>query len=306
MKETIVRTFRITEETAEKLKSICANFGNQNVALESLISAYEVQNAVDTLTDRQTDIADYNSHIQALQAAFLHSLEITENTEIRIKAEFQKQLESKDSTIISLQESLKQAEITIQAADERATAAEMNAHTETEQQAAIIADLQIQLESADLKAQEQAEIIRTDKGIISDKERIISSLQAELDTAKKAADSVPELTTRAAAAEDSLVAAQREIKSLNQKLADEKKVAEQAASLAVERAEIALQKAVLAEQQKAAESARATTEEIKALYAEIVKLKDENRVLSEKQTRQSSKKKSQPGDAVNGQQIFPD
>ena len=35
MKETIARTFRITEETAEKLKSICADFGNQNTALET-------------------------------------------------------------------------------------------------------------------------------------------------------------------------------------------------------------------------------------------------------------------------------
>ena len=275
MKETIARTFRITEETAEKLKAICADVGNQNTALESLIAAYETQNAAAVISDRQTDIADYNNHIQALQAAFLHSLEITENTESRIRAEFQQQLESKDSTIISLQESLKSAELNVQAANERAVAAEINAQSETEQQAAIIADLQTRLENANQKAEEQAETIRADKGIISDKERIISSLQTELDTARKAADSVPELTTRVATAE-------REIESLNQMLAAEKEKAEQAATLAAERAEIALQKAVLAEQKAAAESARATAEETKALYAEISKLKDEIREMKEK------------------------
>lgn len=271
MKETIARTFRITEETAEKLKSICADFGNQNTALESLISAYEVQNAVDTLTDRQTDIADYNSHIQALQEAFLHSLELTENTENRIRAEFQKLLESKDSMIISLQESLKQAKSDVQVADERATTAEMNVHVEVEQQAITIAELQASLTNAEQKAQEQAETIATSKGIITDKERIISGLQVELDVAKKAIDSIPELTTRATNAENSLALAQKEIESLKQSM-----------TLAEERAELALQKAVLTEQQKAIEFAKKTAEETKILYAEISKLKDEIRALSGK------------------------
>lgn len=271
MKETIARTFRITEETSEKLKSICADFGNQNTALESLINAYEVQNAVDTLKDRQTDIADYNSHIQALQEAFLHSLELTENTENRIRVEFQKMLDSKDDMIISLQESLRQAKSDVQVADERATITATNAHAKVEQQETIIAELQTRLETTNQKIQEQAEIILTSKGIINDKERIISSLQSELDGAKKAIESIPELTVKATNAEDSLALAQKEIESLKQSI-----------TLAKERTELALQKAVLTEQQKAAESAKATAEETKALYAEISKLKDEIRALSEK------------------------
>lgn len=283
-KETITRGFRITEETAEKLKAICADVGNQNAALESLIHAYEMQKAATTLTEQKTDIEDYNSHLQALQTAFLHSLELTENTENRIRTEFQKQLDSKDNTIINLQESLKLAESNAQVADERATTAETNAQAEIEQQATIIADLQTQLENANQKAEEQAETIRTTKGTISDKEKIISSLQTELetelDTAKKNANSVPELITRATTAENSLATAQKEIESLKQ-----------AMLLAEERAEIALQKAVLAEQQKATESAKATTEEIKRLYSEIDKLRQE---LT--QTTNKKPKKSKPSE----------
>ena len=68
------RSFRITEETAEKFKSLCMEFPNQNAALESLINAYEIQSATAVLVDRQADISDYSSHIQALQSAFIHSL----------------------------------------------------------------------------------------------------------------------------------------------------------------------------------------------------------------------------------------
>ena len=83
-----------------------------------------MQNASVVLTDRQTDITDYNSHIQALQAAFLHSLEITENTENRIRTEFQKQLDSKENTIISLQDLVNGLENRMKTADERIATAE--------------------------------------------------------------------------------------------------------------------------------------------------------------------------------------
>lgn len=98
------RTFRISESVAEKFRAFCSDFDNQSVALDSLISAYEVQNARAILVDRQTDIADYDTHIQALQNAFLRSLELNENAEQRIRAEFQNMLKSKDEMIMLLQE----------------------------------------------------------------------------------------------------------------------------------------------------------------------------------------------------------
>jgi len=47
------RSFRMTDEIAEKFRTICNDFPNQNVALQNLITAYEVQNASAVLTDRQ-------------------------------------------------------------------------------------------------------------------------------------------------------------------------------------------------------------------------------------------------------------
>ncbi len=78
MDELKTRSFRVSEEVSTKLKELCENFDNQNSALSALLNAYEVQNARAVFTDRQTDIADYDTHIQAIQSAFLRSLEIKE------------------------------------------------------------------------------------------------------------------------------------------------------------------------------------------------------------------------------------
>ena len=40
-----VRSFRISDGVAEKFRAFCSEFDNQNAALDSLITAYEVQNA---------------------------------------------------------------------------------------------------------------------------------------------------------------------------------------------------------------------------------------------------------------------
>ena len=111
MDELKTRSFRVSEEVSTKLKELCENFDNQNSALSALLNAYEVQNAKATLTDRQTDIADYDTHIQAIQSAFLRSLEINENAEKRIRTEFINLLNSKDQTIVQLQTEKAQAEI---------------------------------------------------------------------------------------------------------------------------------------------------------------------------------------------------
>lgn len=286
--KTVARTFRITESFSEKLDALCTELGiKQAAALDSLITAYEMQQSKAILPDRKTEIEDYDTHIQALQSAFLHALEVTENTEQRVRAEFQRQLESKDSMIISLQESIKSLETKVQAADERAVNAETDAQARIEAAEKTAHDLQCELDGAAQKTAEQAKAIDSKDSIITDKERIITSLQGELQTAKTAADSVPELTTRATTAETSLAAAQREIESLNQRLADEKASAEQAAALAAERAELAVQKAIVDEQQRAAVQAKEHVEETKELYAQIAKLKEEIQAMKLESLMQS-------------------
>ena len=98
-----VRSFRISDSVAEKFKAFCSEFDNQNAALDSLIATYEMQNAKSMLMDRKTEIAEFDTHIQAIQSAFLRSLELNENAEQRVRTEFNSLLSSKDETIIQLQ-----------------------------------------------------------------------------------------------------------------------------------------------------------------------------------------------------------
>ena len=98
-----VRSFRISDSVAEKFKAFCDEFDNQNVALDSLIATYEMQNAKSMLMDRKTEIAEFDTHIQAIQSAFLRSLELNKNAEQRVRTEFNSQLSSKDETIMQLQ-----------------------------------------------------------------------------------------------------------------------------------------------------------------------------------------------------------
>ncbi len=118
-----VIAIRADEETKAKFKAIAETFENNGIALESLLNAYEMQTAKDTLAVRRTDIDDFDIHLQAISSAFLHSLEIAENTTERVRAEFQSRLESKDRTISDLQQKLHQAEQAMKTADEQAESA---------------------------------------------------------------------------------------------------------------------------------------------------------------------------------------
>lgn len=260
--ETKARSFRITEETAEKFKSLCTAFPNQNAALESLIQAYEIQSATAVLTDRQADISDYSSHIQALQSAFIHSLELNENAESRIRSEFQKQLASKDMTIQDLQERVKVLEQMVQTAQEQATAAENEMSALSEQNAELIDSLSQKVQSAEKRADEMTESAATAKALAS-------SLQEQLDSAKKSASEKENLEVRLATAEQEKHDAETCADDLARQLEQERKSAQQDSALAEKYAEVEKEKAVLAEREKSTAKIQELTEKISQLYEKI-------------------------------------
>ena len=271
MAENKLTGIRADAETTAKFKELSEQFPNAGECLKALINAHEMTQAKQVLTGQETSIADFQAHADSLVKLFIGALDLTANAENRIRQEFQQQLESKDKTIISLQESLEQASNAVQSADERAIAAETTAKAELEQQAIIIADLQTKLEVANQKIEEQNETVRATKGIIGDKEKIIDSMQKELDESAQAAESIQELKEKLITAEGTADSLKQQVSDLRWELMSKEKASE----IAAERAEIRLQKAVLAEQKVAAESAKQAIEEVKKLYAENARLKDE-------------------------------
>lgn len=100
------RSIRADNDSFEKFKAIAEGFPNQAQAMAALISTYEVQKSKALIPDRQTEIETFAVHVQKINEIYNHSLILNHDAETRIRAEFQRQLESKDTVIQELQEKL--------------------------------------------------------------------------------------------------------------------------------------------------------------------------------------------------------
>lgn len=76
----------------------------QDGALKLLVEAYEFEAAKQTIPDRATEITNFQVKATELIETFMNSLQINQDAESRIRAEFEMQLISKDKTIATYQE----------------------------------------------------------------------------------------------------------------------------------------------------------------------------------------------------------
>ena len=227
-----------------------------------------MQSAKAVLTDRQTDIADYDAHLQAIQSAFLHSLEINENAERRIRAEFQNLLSSKDEMIMMLQTQLEASRA--ESATAALTVQEVTERADRDSQAAEeqIAEYIKRAENAEnekyaaIRSSESAEAARKELlDILHDTKEQLSMSRTEavraIESEKQYADKVKKLT-------EQLAEQQRKAERAETELEKQKVMAEMAA----ERAEVAKQQAILEERTK-------QSDKIQELYSEINELRKE-------------------------------
>jgi len=92
--------FRLDEESVASFRSFCDQYGyNQAQGFDHLLQVLELDNAKKALPTREIEIIDFETHVKALMQAFLHSLNLCDNTEVRVREEFANQLETKDRTI---------------------------------------------------------------------------------------------------------------------------------------------------------------------------------------------------------------
>ncbi len=268
-----ILTIRADEEIKAKFKALAENLGNQGTALESLLNAYEMQNAKDVLTERKTDIEDFDTHLQAISSAFLHSLEITENTTERVRAEFQRQLESKDLTISDLQGRIRQAEQAEQTAREQATAIECELSAMNEQTSIQLANLNSELDSV-------KKALATANEQVTDKQSLLDEYIKRLAKAEKDVAELPELKEKVSVAEQVKRTAEQETERLTAELAKQKVEFEAQINMLKQEHKVDKQFAVLDERQKATEriehlndKLQANTDTMNALYAENDKLR---------------------------------
>ena len=267
-----VLTIRADEEIKAKFKALAENLGNQGTAIESLLNAYEMQNAKDVLTERRTDIEDFDTHLQAISSAFLHSLEITENTTERVKAEFQSRLTSKDLTISDLQERIRQAEQAEQTAREQATAVECELSAMNEQTSIQLASLNTELDSV-------KKALATSIEQVTDKQSLLDEYRTRLEKAEKDVAELPELREKVSVAKQAKRTAEQETERLTAEIAKQKAEFEAQISMLKKEYELEKKSAVLEERQKYAEKIESLNDKLQAntdtmdrLYAENEKL----------------------------------
>lgn len=160
--------FRIDEKTADNFRKFCEENGmNQAAGFDHIMQIVELDKAKSTIQNRQTEIEEFELHAKSLISSYLHSLEINNNAEMRVKEQFETELKSKDKTIADLQ---KQIELLT---TEKETA---NNKKEEYMQAA---------DQAVKKYELFKEQIETTSQLVAEKEKTIISITEKLTSADK-------------------------------------------------------------------------------------------------------------------------
>ena len=86
--------FRLDQEDADQFRIFSDERGwNQAQGFNHQMTLLELDRAKEAIPERQIEIADFEQHANAMVAAFLHSLELNQNAEARIRMEFAQELE---------------------------------------------------------------------------------------------------------------------------------------------------------------------------------------------------------------------
>ena len=98
------RSYRIDDETAEKIKTICTEMGEgQQVAFSRLIEAYEMQKKKVSLGDDKEQVEQFEAYISILTRMFMETVETKHNMKETVRTEYATMLTSKDEIIQDLQ-----------------------------------------------------------------------------------------------------------------------------------------------------------------------------------------------------------
>jgi len=107
MDEMKTRSFRVAEDTLEKIKEISSEIGgNQQEVFAKLIECYEFQKGKSILKNKRDDIEKFEQYLSILTRIYMGVLEENENITNTVRTEFISQLVSKDEVIYTLQKDI--------------------------------------------------------------------------------------------------------------------------------------------------------------------------------------------------------
>ncbi len=190
-KQTTTRSYRVDEETAEKIAALGKELGiNQNGVFETLLSAYELQQDAALVPDAAKDIETFISHLRAIQDAYHNIVSINAQTEERIRQEFQRRLENQEKQISDL------------------LAVKAEQGKKIEELTAELTDKLVILSSKDKAIAEAEQKISEREKSLADKEKIIESLSARIPEQAETDQRIESLEKESAELRVSLAAAE--------------------------------------------------------------------------------------------------
>lgn len=107
--EKTIKSIRGKKDVFERLQKLAQAEGlDQGAALEALLNTWDVQAAKGAIPERAADVADFDASVQALQKAFLRSLELAQNAEARARISYAAQLDVMGGTVKRLEAELEE------------------------------------------------------------------------------------------------------------------------------------------------------------------------------------------------------
>lgn len=209
----LVRSFRVSSDVLTRFKTLQDELHiTQDGALKMLVDAYEFEQAKKVLSDRETEISNFQLKVNELCDAFLHSLQLNEDAENRVRSEVALQLDAKDRAIADYQTAL-------EVEKEKAEAClALQEELKFSQQS--VANLETLLHEKDKSLSEAEERFKKQ---LEDKDRLVRMLQEKLDNFSQKAEDYDALSEKASKLAEELKARQeeeREQKRLTEKELD--------------------------------------------------------------------------------------
>lgn len=99
--------FRINEDTAAKFRAFCEENGySQAQGFDHVIEVLELNGAKTAIPERSVDIETFEMHTKAIMDAYLKNLEITAQTQARVREEFASSIDKNEKLIKDLQKKI--------------------------------------------------------------------------------------------------------------------------------------------------------------------------------------------------------
>ncbi|MGN1043215.1 MAG: ribbon-helix-helix domain-containing protein [Acutalibacteraceae bacterium] len=273
---------RLEDEHIEKIKALSTELGiNQAELIDKLLTVYELSESKNVLKGLETDITDFESHLQSLQSAFLHLLELNANADNRIRSEFRNMLDSKETIILDLQEQIR-------------TTNEKIAEYEKRNDELMKSIEQLSNENQELKNKFKVcdEMIEDKNKSLSDKQIIIENLTEKVSEQSFMEQKIKDLELKFEKSEndikqkdDMILMLNRKITDIEKHLDDEKKSYEYKIKVINQQSEIELKQAVLSEKEKNQKKYEEQSEKIFQLQEQLNILQRENFALKNKEKK---------------------